>query len=134
MPHAVRALWLALPEQLPFLALRFCFVGLILSCSFGTGGSKGVVVACRVRRALENTCQVIEEQKSDAVLTYGRGLLQVCACSALPQPVTFICAYAPCMCLYMSYMLCDMMLDCAALHACADSQASTSRRAAQWLF
>ncbi|KAL0038695.1 hypothetical protein WJX79_003623 [Trebouxia sp. C0005] len=31
----------------------------------------------RVRRALENTCQVIEEQKSDAVLTYGRGLLQV---------------------------------------------------------
>ncbi|KAL0024941.1 hypothetical protein WJX77_004746 [Trebouxia sp. C0004] len=31
----------------------------------------------RVRRALENTCQVIEERKSDAVLTYGRGLLQV---------------------------------------------------------
>lgn len=35
------------------------------------------VLACRVRRALENTCQVIEQQKSDAVLTYGRGLLQV---------------------------------------------------------
>jgi len=51
-----------------------------------------------VRRALENTCQVIEEQKSDAVLTYGRGLLQVCACCILPHSVTSVGVHALRMC------------------------------------
>ena len=33
--------------------------------------------ACRVRRALENTCLPLKEGSPDAVLTHGRGLLQV---------------------------------------------------------
>ncbi len=61
-------------------------------------GGKGIAVTCRVRRALENTCQVIEEQKSDAVLTYGRGLLQVCACCILSHSVTSVGVHALCMC------------------------------------
>ena len=36
--------------------------------------------ACRVRRALENTCKPVGDGP-DAALTYGRGLLQVLCCT-----------------------------------------------------
>jgi tripeptidyl-peptidase-2 len=35
------------------------------------------VTPARVRRAVENTCQAVAEGDPEAVLTYGRGLLQV---------------------------------------------------------
>jgi tripeptidyl-peptidase-2 len=36
-----------------------------------------VLAACRLRQALENSCLPLGGDVPDAVLTYGRGLLQV---------------------------------------------------------
>ena len=52
------------------------------------------MLTCRVRRALENTCQVLGDDSADAVLTYGRGLLQVKAdtCCAVLRCAALHCA------------------------------------------
>ena len=49
--------------------------------------SNKVVCCFRVRRALENTCQPLGDDKTDAALTYGQGLLQVCPCPSSCKPM-----------------------------------------------
>lgn len=51
------------------------------SCFHICGWRGGFLCACRVRRALENTCKPVGDGP-DAALTYGRGLLQVLCLTA----------------------------------------------------
>ena len=73
---------------------------------FDTSPELRWMVACRVRRALENTCQVLGDDNADGILTYGRGLLQVKAdtCCAVLCCAVLCCA-----------VLCCAVLCCAVL-------------------
>ena len=64
------------------------------------------MLMCRVRRALENTCQVLGDDNADAVLTYGRGLLQV---KADMRCAVLCCAVLCCAVLRCAVLCCAVL-------------------------